>query len=368
MSWECPECGETNGDDAMAVCVCGFNRDEPVDDVAVSAETQISPVHEVPGHSRRTLWKIFKFVFVVHFVAWSVVMAKQTAGRPYVLARAVMTNAVVLTAFYIRPLRKILGPKNPLLIPLVACRDVIFDVAWDMFPADDADRTFYWYMIYGNKIILLDSIHSYSTDKRKNLYTDQEYEDYFSAMNSHMADLALLPMKDKKNLAMRYGYYGVSAKLYSVMYGIYLRKKHRVDYYLEPGSTYMKNSRKQFKLFLQLREKTKVDAPKTYEAFITREDDWWYPMQRYIFGVTNKLIYEDILQKSFDCSSPTVINFLESRKEILLYAPGDHRPEIARHVKSYLSRAIYNTLEFGNGSTFKIIKNKCNTPEIQAFE
>jgi len=352
----------------MAVCVCGFNRDEPVDALAVSAATQTDPVHQTPGHTRRVLWKIFKFVFVIHFVAWSVVMVKQTAGRPYVLARAVMTNAVVLTGFYIRPLRKILGPKNLLLTPLVAARDFIFDIGWELFPADDADREFHWYAVYGKRALLLKSIESYSRDKQKNLFTDREYEDYFSQLNKHLSNLVKLPMKDKKNRSKRYFYFGVTAKRYSVMYGIYLRKKHRIDYYLEPGSEYMKNSRIQFKLFLQLREKTKVDAPKTYEAFRTRENDWWYPMQRYIFGVTNKLVREDILQNTFDCSSPAVVNFLESREKILLYAPGDHRSNISTHVRSYLSNAVYNTLTFGYGTTFKLIKEKCNTPDIQAFE
>jgi len=145
-------------------------------------------------------------------------------------------------------------------------------------------------------------------------------------------------------------------------------KKHGVDYYFNPSSKHFENIRKQFELFLQLREKTRVDSPKTYEAFATREDDWWYAMQRYVLDSTNIILTEDILQKNFDCSSPSVINHLESREQILLYASNDYRTEISKHSKSYIANSVYNFHPLGKGTTFKLIKEKCNTPYIQAFE
>ena len=196
--WECPECGEISKKN-ISLCVCGYNENHA--DYAIKELETASSTEAGKGAGisvKKALFKIGKFILLVHLVAYAVLVGKQTVGRPHFVGKVLMLGALSITKLYIVPISKVFGAYSWPTKPFYVVRDGFYDLGWKALPDDDAERCMWWYSVrYTSEYFELvgEEILPYRKGQKHQL-TPVHFDRWTNELFKHLGPLASLPLKD----------------------------------------------------------------------------------------------------------------------------------------------------------------------------
>lgn len=158
------------------------------------------------------------------------VMAKQTIGRPYPIAKMNMSVAVTIHFLYEKPLTMLFGPYNILTKPVYKARDYFYNQGMKHLPMNDAERYIWWSRIKFDEwyIAVQDEMLNYIGKKidlnkseldKQLKWTDEIY--------NNLIPMAQLPLKDKVFKSVRFKTYNDVAWFYVTTRGSLI---HRMYY------------------------------------------------------------------------------------------------------------------------------------------
>lgn len=304
--------------------------------------------------------KLISSFIILNLMVVLMVMAKQTIGRPYPLAKINMSVAVTIHYLYEIPLTKLFGPYNILTKPVYKARNYFYNKGLKHLPKDDAERYIWWSRIRFDEWYncVQDEMLDYTGRKITLNQTDIDKQlKWNDEIYNNLIPMGQLPLKDEVFKSIRFKTYNDVAWFYvntcrSLMRRMYYPANNKEFPYNLPhilNNSEINHEKVVLNNYLNLKKYVQKYEKQGFERLLNSGN--WYsdPMLK-------EFLYMDILSNAIinnklNCKSEYIKDYFESINELSDKVPKDNR------ISSYKKFRINKDL---NSSLNKFVLNNLN--------
>lgn len=301
--------------------------------------------------------KFIKLFILFNVLIFALVIATNSIGRPYPIAKVYLSSATTVFYVYIVPSTKIFGPYNILSKPFFPVVNFLYENGMKYLPDNDAERQIWWSRIRFNEFYhcvqptLLDYIGRRIDASKVN---PEEYLRWTDEIYSHLEPMAKLSIKDPVFKGLRFKTYNDIAWSYtrargSLIYRIYSPINSKKYPYNE---AFVNNEKEINKLenvldwYLALKENPENN--KQVKSLLKSAK--WHLDYILIERLTIEILASKIIHNEFKCNNLVRLN-LQARDILVNKAPNDsripkyHKYRINLALNSGLNKFVMQTID-----------------------
>lgn len=289
-------------------------------------------IYELLKKYREQIKAVFSFFIIITLVVYFSLLARFVPGRPYPVAKIIMSGAMTVNIMYVMPLNK-LGYRNIFTQPFYFVRDNLYKAGMRFIPKDDGEREMWWAGIRYPEYDRIVNPMIYKTLRGNGweFYQNAElYDKWTKEVHEHIEPMATLKIKDDKFRKQRFGLFVDVVYEFLGRHTYVLaveRKKTGLDYPYKELETHIAQMKKVLDIFLKSIEYTKEYEPEGWHHFKNETRRYFYDdkiISLYSSKILFNLTYEGN-NKNFSCSSPYIKLHGDARKNLKNYYENDIR-------------------------------------------
>lgn len=271
---------------------------------------------------------------ILNLLVFVMVIAKQTIGRPYPVAKINMATAVTIHYLYEIPLTKMFGPYNILTKPVYRVRDYFYNQGLKHLPKSDAERYIWWSRIrfdeWYNCIqpellkYIGKEIDENKVDKNTHLkWTDEIY--------NNLVPMGNLPLRDEVFKSVRFKTYNKVAWFYTrargnLIYRIYYPLNSKPFPYDNPSINNLGEINREIKIlneYFNLKKHAKKFENSGFNKLLKSKD--WYSDELLEFVYLEDILAYRIVKLELNCRDNLIQVYLNDIETLEKKVPKDLR-------------------------------------------
>lgn len=303
--------------------------------------------------------KLISSFIILNLIIVLIVMAKQTIGRPYPIAKINMSVAVTIHYLYEIPLSKIFGSYNILTKPVYKARNYFYNRGLKYLPKNDAERYIWWSRIRFDEwynCVQPELLKYIGKEISENKVDIKKHLEWTNEIYNNLIPIGQLPLKDEVFKSIRFKTYNDVAWFYvraraGIIHRMYYPINNKEFPYNSPtvlNNTEIKRDRTILDTDILLKKYAEKYEKQGINRFFNSKD--WYGD-----SILKNLLYIHVLanmiiNNKVNCKNVYLKDYFDSNNELLNDVPKDRRisnyekNRIAKDLNSSLNQFVLNNL------------------------